>query len=307
MPGDARTPDLPWIADRPPARPARQLLALSAALALHGAIAAGLWFGVVADGDEIGGGGVGRDAIGIDIVDTKVLAALRSETAKAASASSIAEREGVARPEVASQETADAAAAVTPTPVKPVEQPDLVIPDFDEKPEPPTPATVTVARQDPDKEPPPTPPTAEPAKPDTPPSAVKVASLPAPEAVETALGGGVMQSAGAAVDYGPAAAEAAAGVAQAYGQDVMAALVTTLPRPRLGLATGTSGWLTGTVVIHFGVATDGSIARAVVATSSGHAVLDAAALDAVRQTRLPKPPSGMSDRQRLYIMPYYFR
>ena len=87
----------------------------------------------------------------------------------------------------------------------------------------------------------------------------------------------------------------------------MAALVTTQPQPRQGLSTGTTGWLTGTVIVDFTIALDGGIANARVASSSGHRELDQAALDAVRRTRFPKPPSSLPSNERQYIMPYYFR
>ena len=77
---DLRTPDLPWIAERPPRRHADTLVACAAALALHGGVAAALWFGIPYDPEDIGGNGLGRDAIGIDIIDNQVLAALSYTT-----------------------------------------------------------------------------------------------------------------------------------------------------------------------------------------------------------------------------------
>ena len=128
-----------------------------------------------------------------------------------------------------------------------------------------------------------------------------------PAAVEAVQGGSISQSEIVSPEAGSAAAKAASGLAKAYGQSVMAALVTTQPKPRQGFGTGTSGWLTGTVVIDFTLALDGGIADARIATSSGHAVLDQAALDAVRRTRFPAPPVGLPSNERQYIMPYYFR
>ena len=74
-----------------------------AALALHSSVAAGLWYGSPYDSEDIGGNGIGRDAIGIDLIDTKVLAALQPDArARPGSASSLATVEGVAKPEAAS-------------------------------------------------------------------------------------------------------------------------------------------------------------------------------------------------------------
>jgi periplasmic protein TonB len=301
---DARTPELPIMAERPPRQFGGTVLACVAAIGLHGSIAAGLWFGITDRFEDIGGEGYGREAIGVELIDTKVLAALRPETSVVPSATrSIAEVEGVARPEVASTATADAATA-KPEPAKAADRPDLVLPDFEEQPEPPTPDTLTIAKQAPEIEP-----TAAPvdAVPTAMPEASKVASLASPAALEAALGGSVAQSSEPAPVAGNAAAVASAGRSKAYGRDVMAALIATLPKPRQGFGTGTTGWLTGTVVIDFVLALDGSIERATVATSSGYAALDTAALTAVRQTRFPRPPEGLPANERWYSMPYYFR
>jgi periplasmic protein TonB len=305
---DLRTPDLPWMADRLPGNRAHTLLACLTAVGLHSGIAAGLWFGAPLGIEDIGGDGLGRDAIGVDLIDTKVLAALRPDVSAAPGASSsLATNEGVAMPETASTETIDAAAA-KPDPANAALKPDMVLPEFEERPEPPTPDTITIAKQALEIDPPPTAKDDKPTpKPDASPTATQVASLPNPAAVEAVQGGSIGQSAAVIPEVGSAAAKAASGLAKAYGQSVMAALVTTQPKPRLGLSAGTGGWLTGTVVIDFTVGLDGGIADARIATSSGHRELDQAALDAVRRTRFPTPPTGLPSNERQYIMPYYFR
>ncbi len=305
---DARTPDLPWMAERLPINRAHSFLACMTAMALHGSVAAAVWFSATSGIEDIGGGGVGRDAIGIDLIDTKVLAALRPDSKPATGASSdLAANEGVSTPETASTETIDAAAA-KPDPANAAIKPDMVLPDFDEKPEPQTPDTITIAKQAPEIDPPlaakddkPTP------KPDASPATTQVASLPNPAAVEAVQGGSISQSAVVVPETGSAAAKAASGAAKAFGQSVMAALVTTLPKPRQGFGTGTTARLTGTVTIDFTVALDGSIANATVRSTSGHRELDQAALDAVRQARFPKPPEGLPSKERWYSVPYYFR
>jgi TonB family protein len=305
---DLRTPNLPWMADRLPGNRAHTLLACLTAVGLHGGIAAGLWFGGPLGIEDIGGDGLGRDAIGIDLIDTKVLAALRPDVSTSVGASnSLATNEGVATPEVARIETIDAAAA-KPDPASATIKPDMVLPDFEERPEPPTPDVLTIAKQTPEIDPPPTAKDDKPTpKPDASPATTQVASRPNPEAVEAVQGGSTSQSATVVPETGSAAAKAASGRSKAYGQSVMAALVTTQPKPRLGLGTGTSGWLTGTVVIDFTLGLDGGIEEAHIATSSGHRTLDQAALDAVLRTRFPKPPADLRSNERQYIMPYYFR
>jgi periplasmic protein TonB len=305
---DLRTPNLPWMTERLPGNQAHTMLACLTAVALHGGIAAGLWLGGPLGIEDIGGDGRGRDAIGVELIDTKVLAALSSNASTVVGAtSSLATNDGVAKPETASTETIDAAAA-KPDPATAVIKPDVVIPEFEERPEPPTPDTITIAKQAPDVDPPPTVAQDKPTpKPDARPATTQVASLPNPAAVEAVQGGSTSQSAAVIPEAGSAAAKAASGRSKAYGQSVMAALVTTQPKPRLGLGAGTSGWLTGTVVIDFTLGLDGGIEEARVATSSGHAILDQAALDAVLRTRFPKPPADLRSNERQYIMPYYFR
>jgi periplasmic protein TonB len=305
---DLRTPNLPWMADRLPTNRAHTWLACLTAVGLHGGIAASLWFGGPLGIEDIGGEGLGRDAIGIDLIDTKVLAALRPQiTAAPGANNSLATNEGVATPQTASTETIDAAAA-KPDPANAALKPDMVLPDFEERPEPQTPDTITIAKQAPEIDPPPTAKDDKPTpKPDTSPAPTQVASVPNPAAVEAVQGGSISQSAAVVPETGSAAARAALGRSKAYGQSVMAALVTTQPKPRLGLGTGTSGWLTGTVVIDFTLGLDGGIEEARIATSSGHRSLDQAALDAVLRTRFPKPPADLRSNERQYIMPYYFR
>jgi TonB family protein len=303
-----RTPHLPWMADRLPSNRAHTVLSCLTAVGLHGGIAAGLWLGGPLGIEDIGGDGLGRDAIGIELIDTKVLAALRQEiTAAPGANNSLSTNDGVAKPEVASVETIDAAAA-KPEPATAAIKPDMVVPEFEERPEPPTPDTITIAKQAPDIDPPPMVAEDKPTpKPDASPATTQVASVPNPAAVEAVQGGSISQSAAVIPEVGSAAAKAASGRSKAYGQSVMAALVTTQPKPRLGLGTGTSGWLTGTVVIDFTLGLDGGIEDARVATSSGHRTLDQAALDAVLRTRFPKPPADLRSNERQYIMPYYFR
>jgi TonB family protein len=300
---DARTPDLLILAERPARQIAGTLLACTAAIGLHGGVALGLWYGITDRIEENGGKGIGREAIGIDIIDSKVFAALRAESLSGRGASDgLAAIAGVAQPEAASTETLDAAAA-KPEQAKAVAMPDIIIPDFEERPEPPTPNTLSIATQAPVIEQP----LAQSELVTTQPAAGKVASLPATAAVEAVQGGAVSQAAVPVPEFASAPADAARGAAKAFGRDVMAALIATLPKPRLGFGNGTAGRLTGTVVIEFVLALDGSIERAVVATPSGHIELDTSALAAVRATQFPKPPEGLPANERWYTMPYYFR
>ena len=83
-----------------------------------------------------------------------------------------------------------------------------------------------------------------------------------------------------------------------YARYVSLALSRTKPRG--------AGRL-GTVRVKFIIAADGSLAFALIARSSGNDGLDASALEAVRHTKFPAPPPGMSLAQLTYEVPYHFR
>lgn len=95
-----------------------------------------------------------------------------------------------------------------------------------------------------------------------------------------------------------APAAASSGAMREYARYVAQALAKARPR-------GIGG--NGTVKIRFVLSPEGRLAAAEVLTSSGNTKLDAMALDAVRRTVFPVPPSGMTVAQLTYEIPYRFR
>jgi TonB family protein len=96
-----------------------------------------------------------------------------------------------------------------------------------------------------------------------------------------------------------AAAAASPGAVLAYARSVVAALGKNRPKG------GRSG--KGTVRVVFAVGDGGAVEDIAVKQSSGRAELDGLAIAAVRQTRFPPPPAGMSRSARTYEVPYHFR
>jgi protein TonB len=89
------------------------------------------------------------------------------------------------------------------------------------------------------------------------------------------------------------------GVVQKYKGEVVQRLETR--KPSIGIH------LPGEVVIEFTITSSGEVGDARVATSSGHKMLDEAALSAVQTTHFPSPPRGMHPSLLTYRVPYYFR
>jgi protein TonB len=61
------------------------------------------------------------------------------------------------------------------------------------------------------------------------------------------------------------------------------------------------------VTVAFRISEAGTPGSVSIARSSGHAVIDEAAVAAVSRARFPAPPAGMSASQRSYEVPYHFR
>ena len=93
-------------------------------------------------------------------------------------------------------------------------------------------------------------------------------------------------------------AAASPGAVREYDSYVTRALAKAKPKSGLGY---------GTVRVKLVIAPDGAIASVAVIESSGNKRLDDAAIAAVRRARFPRPPPGMTDRQRWYEFPVYFR
>ena len=94
------------------------------------------------------------------------------------------------------------------------------------------------------------------------------------------------------------APSASPGELRRFARDVARALARTPPK---------TVRRTGTVIVSFTVGADGAIEDAAIRRTSGHAVLDDAALAAVRRASLPKPPADANARQRRFEIPYHFR
>jgi protein TonB len=95
----------------------------------------------------------------------------------------------------------------------------------------------------------------------------------------------------------PAPAAASPGAVRAYAGYVQIALARAKPRRGFGY---------GTVRLKLLISPEGEIASLEVVKSSGSRRLDNAALEAVRRARFPRPPAGMTDRQRWYEFPVNF-
>jgi TonB family protein len=89
----------------------------------------------------------------------------------------------------------------------------------------------------------------------------------------------------------------ATGKSDAFSRSVIAALTKTRPGPF-------AMW--GNVLVAFEIALDGSLKYVRVLDSSGNEALDQAAVDAIRKARFQRPPPGLSEQQRTYVIDYVF-
>ena len=125
----------------------------------------------------------------------------------------------------------------------------------------------------------------------------KIESRPEPA---PAQGGSFALAAADARPPSQAAAIASAGAVERYARSIVDMLNRARPK---GLPPRTRG----TVKVAFGIGDGGTLAFVRVAVSSGNAVLDDAAVSAVRQVTFPAPPPGMTTAQLTYEVPYHFR
>jgi TonB family protein len=117
-------------------------------------------------------------------------------------------------------------------------------------------------------------------------------------AAVSAEGGETARSERATESAANAAAAASPGVAREYSRYVTQALAKTKPK-----GTGTLG----TVRVKLTIAANGDLTVATVTKSSGITQLDELAISAVRRTRFPSPPTGMTAAQLTFEVPYHFR
>lgn len=245
--------------------------ALLTAVAVHGLILAALV--VTPEPDATWSGGQELAAIDIDIVSPTAIAAPEAPPLEEEAAPAALRRETLA-PE------AEQAAPVTVEPDPQPPEPDRIVIETARKQE---------ARRDGEERESPRPE----ERSDRP-----VAADSAP-AEQPAISGIVVAGRSAPGETPVAGVQASAGEIAAYQRDLVAAIAKKRPR-------GTPGQR-GTVKIAFTVGTGGAIATAFVRQSSGIASLDEAALQAVRDARLPEPPAGMPARLQTYEIPFYFR
>ena len=118
------------------------------------------------------------------------------------------------------------------------------------------------------------------------------------QAAASAEGGALARSEKATESTASAPAAASPGAVREYSRYVTQALARTKPR-----GTGTLG----TVRVKLTIGASGELAVASITKSSGMPQLDELAVAAVRRTRFPAPPAGMTAPQLTFEVPYHFR
>lgn len=278
---------------------------LVVALALHAAVALAL---VQEPAQSLGAGGVDLEAISVEIA-LMPATAIESRTtiaqSEAASAGALGQTDGAPATSAAAQEVvpADAKHEIEPNSV--VAEPPSTLPQIallEIKPDvaPPALEAAQPTPKDVVKEP------------ETPrldqAESPRERRVPMPVAAAPPSTGSVAVEAGGSAARGTThnehsarnAAVASPGMINTFSRRVVAALGRTRP---IGIKAGAKG----TVKIAFAVADGGGLEFVRVAGSSGVAVLDDAALAAVKRADFPAPPAGLSIQQRTYEVPYHFR
>ena len=295
-------PDLPIIPPTEAPDTANWIRCVAAAVFLHAVVLIGLNWPV--PDNALGGGGTDLEAISVDVVEASALetAIDPKPTGAAASTSRLAEREGSDREQQASADAADRMPEPRPEAAAPAATADLVIPDFEVKPEPPAadvPA-VAIAPVKAEQVSDATEPRVE-ADMQPKPAAAATASAPSEAAAAEQLGGAATRSTSAVDMAAPSAAVAITGELGAYARLVQQTVAKAPPRVSSGVGAR------GSVVINFALGLDGSLLRAQVLTSSGNPTLDEAALAAVRRAKFPPPPAGSQLAQLIYNFPVRYR
>jgi TonB family protein len=122
---------------------------------------------------------------------------------------------------------------------------------------------------------------------------------PEPSAEASAEGGAASRASVKQAPRTNAAAAASPGAVLAYARSVVDALARARPKPDRAVK--------GTVRVLFAIGENGLVETVSLKQSSGRADLDGLAIAAVRKTRFPPPPPGMSRTARTYEVPYHFR
>ena len=118
------------------------------------------------------------------------------------------------------------------------------------------------------------------------------------QAAVSAEGGASARSERATESTASAPAAASPGAVREYSRYVTQALARTKPK-----GTGRLG----TVRVKLTIGAGGELALATITKSSGLPQLDELAVGAVRRTRFPVPPAGMTAPQLTFEVPYHFR
>ena len=120
-----------------------------------------------------------------------------------------------------------------------------------------------------------------------------------PDAAARQAGGATARNVDRVLQPTSGAAATSPGAVAAYARAVANALGHSRPKSHLPAS--------GTVRILFAIGEDGGVDELVLKRSSGRTTLDTVAIEAVRRTRFPAPPSGLTSAQRTFEIPYHFR
>ncbi len=259
------------------------------AVVAHAAVLTGLAVSIAPDG--AGTGGTVLEAIGVSIVDSSVLAShdeRTSQPASAAAVASIAATMGANEPEQSSVAAQTATVAATSDADAPT-----VLTAREARARDDAVATGKAASASLNADPKPI----EPIRHTSETVAATTTVLAAPAFATGSTSAHVTSP----VAREPQAGSAAAGPGEmaAYARDLATALAKSSPRAMAGLR--------GRITVRFLVGADGHIGDVAVAETSGNARLDRTAIDSVERARVPAPPTGMTDKQRTYVLPFVFR
>jgi protein TonB len=248
----------------------------------------------------VGGDGQELEAISVEVISSAALESRAiAQPGEAAAAKVVSATDGNLKPADSSAAAADQQRRETErADVAAAQMPDIVIPEWTERPEPspPQPADIVIAREKSEVSE-----TADDGQAARKPAEAETKSESAPAEAAEAGNVGAASARGHADE--PLVASSAAAASPGTAVEYAKSIVSTLARNKPKATAGTRG----TVRIGFAIAVTGEVREVRVARSSGQAALDGAALEAVRTTRFPAPPRGLTAAQLTYEIPYIFR
>lgn len=273
-----------------------------AALAGHATIAALLMWATIPA--FIGGGGSDLDTIGIDIIPSTALDSLTANArGAAASRSTISQTAGAEQASDTATPAADRREDDAKTQPEPAaQQPDLVLPDWQRRPEPADPEALRLSIG-PERTP-----VAEEAEAAA--AAQQSAANPsqaAPSAEAAVTGSEAAQASEARSDPRAAQAATAAGSAITEYNRELIGVLGQLRQHVEKAAARLQGATRGKLVLQLTIAADGGTSEITIASSSGNRQLDERAIAAVQSFRFPPPPRLASAADRTYRLPITFR